>query len=235
MYNKNAPPRVPPFTPMLFAGFLIRPIPAFSFKPVVKHVLDRMKKLYPEIFSRLAILENTNFLIRPTDLHYSFHLSVQEGETHVEVRDNSTEHPEFQAVISGPMLDLIRLLEGRVDGDALFFSRTLNIEGDTEAVLTLRNAVDSADVSLVDVMGGPVAFMKPGFDKMLSKIGSVFEQLERDFVTVQQSILLPAARHMREVDEELDRMENRMMKMDKELVKVKTSLKKSSQQVQGAR
>ncbi len=235
MHDKNAPHRVPPFTPMLFAGLLMRPIPAASLKPVVKHVLVRMKKLYPEIFSRLAILENINFLIDPTDLNYRFYLSVREGEVHIEVGDNNGERPEFQASISGPMLDLVKLLEGRVDGDALFFSRTLNIEGDTEAVLTLRNAVDSADVSLVDVLGGIVPFMKPGFDKLLTKIESFFEHFERDFGTIQRSILLPTTRQMDEVGKELDRSENRIGKMDKELVRIKTSLKKTRQSVEGGR
>jgi len=60
---------------------------------------------------------------------------------------------------------LIDLLEGRLDGDALFFSRELTVEGDTEAVLLLRNAVDSDEVDLFEdllsVLGplaGPLRF-----------------------------------------------------------------------------
>ncbi|WP_421780438.1 ubiquinone anaerobic biosynthesis accessory factor UbiT [Kiloniella litopenaei] len=229
MHDKNAPTRVPPFTPMLFAGFFMRPIPAVTFKPVVKHVLARMKKLYPEIFSRLAILDNISFLIDPTDLHYCFYLSVREGEVQIDVGDNNTQGHECQAAISGPMLDLIKLLEGRVDGDALFFSRTLNVEGDTEAVLTLRNAVDSADVSLGDVLAGAVPFIKPGFDKLLLKAGFLLERFEKDFGTVQRSILLPVTRQMDEVGKELDRSEDRLGKMDKEFVRIKASLKKTLQ------
>jgi hypothetical protein len=37
---------------------------------------------------------------------------------------------------------LIGLLDGAYDGDALFFSRDLVIEGDTAAVLALRNAIE---------------------------------------------------------------------------------------------
>ena len=36
------------------------------------------------------------------------------------------------------------MAEGRLDGAALFFSRTLSIEGDMEATLALRNALDDA-------------------------------------------------------------------------------------------
>jgi len=41
---------------------------------------------------------------------------------------------------------MIELLEGRADGDALFFSRTLTVEGDMEAVVALRNAIDGSEI-----------------------------------------------------------------------------------------
>ena len=37
-----------------------------------------------------------------------------------------------------------------MDGDALFFSRDLMIEGDTEAVVCLRNALDDMDSNVID-------------------------------------------------------------------------------------
>lgn len=60
------------------------------------------------------------------------------------------------------MLGLIGLIDGSYDGDALFFSRDLVVEGDVEAVLALRNAIDDAGVDLVTdtaAMLGPLAPM----------------------------------------------------------------------------
>ncbi len=51
------------------------------------------------------------------------------------------------------------MLHGRYDGDALFFSRDLMIEGDTEVVLALRNALDDAELDLgaeLAAMAGPL-------------------------------------------------------------------------------
>ena len=48
--------------------------------------------------------------------------------------------------IAGPLLGLIGLIDGTYDGDALFFSRDLVVEGDVEAVLALRNAIDDAGI-----------------------------------------------------------------------------------------
>lgn len=52
------------------------------------------------------------------------------------------------ATIRGPVEPLLDLMEGRADGDALFFSRRLKIEGSMDAVVSLRNALDAAPVSL---------------------------------------------------------------------------------------
>jgi predicted lipid carrier protein YhbT len=52
------------------------------------------------------------------------------------------------------------MVHGALDGDALFFSRDIVIEGDTEAVLALRNAVDDAEIDLaaeVAAIAGPAS------------------------------------------------------------------------------
>jgi len=40
------------------------------------------------------------------------------------------------------------MLDTQLDGDALFFSRTLKVTGDLEVVVALRNALDDIDGSI---------------------------------------------------------------------------------------
>ena len=54
----------------------------------------------------------------------------------------------IDARITGRLPHLLGLMDGVYDGDALFFSRDLVIEGDVEAVLALRNALDDARLDL---------------------------------------------------------------------------------------
>ena len=66
--------------------------------------------------------------------------------------------PAHVAHISGRFLDLLELIDADLDGDALFFSRALVIEGNTEAVVSLRNALDDIDGSVAErvaAMFGP--------------------------------------------------------------------------------
>ena len=58
------------------------------------------------------------------------------------------ERPEHDAAIAGTFFNLLDMIDGSLDGDALFFSRDLVIEGDTEAVLALRNAIDNEEIDL---------------------------------------------------------------------------------------
>ena len=67
--------------------------------------------------------------------------------------------PEHDARIAGRFLDLVGLIDGGEDGDALFFSRDLDVTGNTEAVVCLRNALDDVDGSIaarVADMFGPI-------------------------------------------------------------------------------
>ena len=66
------------------------------------------------------------------------------------------------ARIAGPLAALLGMVHGAYDGDALFFSRDLVIEGDTAAVLALRNAIDAAELDLaaeIEALAGPARGM----------------------------------------------------------------------------
>lgn len=62
--------------------------------------------------------------------------------------------------MEGELVLLLALLEGRIDGDAVFFSRDLAVSGDMEAMLALRNALDDCEINLpsdLADMAGPLA------------------------------------------------------------------------------
>ena len=60
----------------------------------------------------------------------------------------------LDASIRGPLAGLIGMAEGTLDGDALFFSRVLWVEGDVSAALALRNAIDDARIDFGALLFG---------------------------------------------------------------------------------
>ena len=110
---------------------------------------------HPGLFERLEDLGARAVLIDPVELPVRFVLRAGGGAPTLTVvgREDAV---DADATIRGPLLGLIDLLEGRLDGDALFFSRVLGIEGDTEAVVALRNAIDDAEIDLLDDLLSPL-------------------------------------------------------------------------------
>lgn len=136
----------PPLSPVLLAGLLARPLPPQMLQPVLDAAFAVLNRRHPDLFERLSCLTEPLFLIDPTDLPLVFLLDADPNHPRLTAARESD--GRAAATIRGPLLTLIDLLEGRMDGDALFFSRALSIEGDTEAVVALRNAVDDAGIDL---------------------------------------------------------------------------------------
>lgn len=113
---------------------------------------------------RLAGHAGKRIAIEPSDLPVVFIVELGDGGPRIEVVRSARGCP-VSAHIRGHILALIDLVEGRVDGDALFFSRDLAIEGDVEAIVAIRNALDAEDIDLIreaSAQFGPLAAIADG-------------------------------------------------------------------------
>ena len=61
------------------------------------------------------------------------------------------------------------MVDGQLDGDALFFTRKLVVEGDTEAVVCLRNAIDDVEGSIAEDTANLFGFTGRNALKILRK------------------------------------------------------------------
>lgn len=116
--------------------------------------LRRLARSHAEAFARLGGHGESLYLIAPTDLPLAFCLrpAGDKGEIQVVV---AADMPEAAVRVRGPLLDLLRLFDGTLDADAAFFSRRIQVEGDTSAVVALHNALEAADLTLADLIGAP--------------------------------------------------------------------------------
>lgn len=118
-----------------------------------------MAQRHEAMFRRLGDHARSKFILDPTDLPVVLVLEPRSGRPRVTLTRGCV---QADARIAGPLAALIGLVHGAYDGDALFFSRDLVIEGDTAAALALRNAVDDAELDLaaeVETLAGP--FKRP--------------------------------------------------------------------------
>ncbi|SDX55158.1 Predicted lipid carrier protein YhbT, contains SCP2 domain [Ruegeria halocynthiae] len=117
----------------------------------------RIARNHPALFQRLGAYGRTEFVLDPVDLPIVVCLNPNDGRPRIKLTRRKA---QGAARISGPLAALIGLVHGAFDGDALFFSRDLVIEGDTGAALALRNAIDDAELDLAqeaETLSGPLA------------------------------------------------------------------------------
>ncbi len=114
-------------------------------------------RAHPKLFDRLGEYGSMTFAFVPTDLPFYFCIRPSERT----IRTLRRRQPvDANATITGPLALMLALAEGRADGDALFFARRLVVDGDMEAVLALRNALDDNGIDIVKSVGsfaGPAA------------------------------------------------------------------------------
>jgi len=120
-------------------------LPLLPLELVARRLLANAMAARPGFASRLGEHAGRIFAIDPVDCPFVFLLAPEDGHATVRVvRDLSAAH---DARIAAPLVVLLGMIDGTYDGDALFFSRDLTIEGDTEAVLALRNAIENAELA----------------------------------------------------------------------------------------
>ncbi len=127
----------------------LAPLPLAPLQPVLRRVVEHLASSHRELFGRLGSHAGKRFLIDPVNL--PFVLVLRPDPEHPQlVARRRLPVPLHDAAISGSFGALFAMIDGRLDGDALFFSRDLMISGATEAVVALRNALDDLDENVVD-------------------------------------------------------------------------------------
>lgn len=128
------------------------PLPLAPLQPLLALTLARIGRLHPDLHGRLGEHADKRFGIDPTDLPFAFVLEPRPQRP--EARAVRQLPAGLDACIRGPLSGLIGMAEGTLDGDALFFSRALSVEGDIEATLALRNALDDARLDFGAILLG---------------------------------------------------------------------------------
>ncbi len=150
-----APPRAGrPATPLRMLlenapGVLLAPVPLALLQPIFSRIAAHVAISRPELFNRLGPHAGKRFLIDATDLPFVLVLTPLR-ERPLLTAHRRHEHLKHDAAIAGTFFNLLDMIDGSLDGDALFFSRDLKVSGDTEAVVALRNALDDFEGSALD-------------------------------------------------------------------------------------
>lgn len=136
--------------------------------------LQRVLRRRPQLLSRLGEAEGRTIRIRPNAFPVVFLIRIDSRGGRVEARP-AADPGEADASVEASLETLLDVFEGRADGDAAFFSSDLWIDGDTASVLSLRNALEEAELSLSDLLPLPLPpVMEAPFSAALRGVGRRF-------------------------------------------------------------
>lgn len=100
----------------------------------------------PVAEGELDFLEGYIVALKLTDLDFVLLITLQDGT--LQLLDTGT--PDVTLSACSP--DLVLIAARKVDPDTLFFQRRLQIEGDTELGLAVKNLLDGQDLSMLPDM-----------------------------------------------------------------------------------
>lgn len=138
---------LPAFVRHLFPSFTGLPL-----GPMLTFSLRSLARRRPQLFDRLGEHRSASYRIDPSDLAFSF-IVVPDGDMSLVRVVGENDPSAADVAIKGPILMLLGLLDGTLDGDALFFHRVISVRGRTEAVVALRNAIEDAELRPSDLLG----------------------------------------------------------------------------------
>lgn len=190
---RSANTAVPPFSPVLLLGMALKPLRPQMLQPIFDSMLAIIRRRHPDILERMADYAAKPVCIDPTDLPFVILLDPNPESPALTVR-REIDPDEVAATIHGPLEMLIALAEGKVDGDALFFSRKLVIEGDTEVVVALRNAIDGAGIDLIEDISQHLGPLGKTFRGMAGAAFNLIGRMRDDFEMLRASLIAPAVK-----------------------------------------
>ena len=123
----------------------VRSLPLIAISALLSAFTRGVAARHPGILRRLGDKAGSRFLLDVADAPLL--LLLQPATRRITVHERGRV-PPHDARIRGRLAGFRAMLDGAVDGDALFFSGDLEIAGDTAAVLALRNALDDAGLDL---------------------------------------------------------------------------------------
>lgn len=150
----------PDLTPLSPARWWAPPLPRAPLERVLQRLADRIVRRHPQLLDRINVGEGARLRLRPTDLPWQAIVHLSETRFTVRLLERDAETDACTACVEGTLARLIGCGSGRSDGDALFFSRDLQVSGDTTVLVAIRNALDDAEIDFsaeLAALAGPLS------------------------------------------------------------------------------
>lgn len=207
--NLHPTPTSAALTSASLTALFIAQLPIPLLKGLAHAAASLIDRYHPGLGERLAEAEGSRFHFQLVDCPFDGSICVENGRLQIDVLSKEAQ-ASADVVVKGRLEALLDLMQGRYDGDALFFTREIETRGDTGALLSLRNALENEEIDLVLLASrasGPFAPLVRALVSHLSRRATqTVAQLEGIFSARLQPFMLA----QRALDRRLSDIEQRL-------------------------
>ncbi|MBF0188201.1 MAG: SCP2 sterol-binding domain-containing protein [Magnetococcales bacterium] len=182
-------------------------------------VLNLFFDRHPDIKERLAEMAGKRFCFEVQDLDQYFYMRV-EGDGGVLVESESDDFADV--TMSGDVSAFLALLFQTSDPDSLFFSRKLQLSGETDTGLQFKNLLDNVDIdwqeeltSLLGPMIGPTLYGMA--ETVKEKVTSGKEQVAENLGNWMDDKDIPRQDGLADWKDEVEALAEQVDAMDKRI------------------
>lgn len=142
---------IPDFSVSLLLGQLLNPVISRSILQIgIDKLTNLFVKQHPRVISKMAKFTPCRMVLIPIDMPFCFFVEFTPDDLNINIIDNNAFSGDNLTCIKSSLELFVKMLEGNLDGDALFFSRKLSIEGDTTSIVALRNILEAESINIKD-------------------------------------------------------------------------------------
>src|ERR1035437_6056447 len=117
---------------------LLAPVPLALLQPMFTRIANHVAQARPELFTRLGPHAGKRFLIDPTDLPFVLVLTPLPDRPLLTAHRRH-ERPAHVAAIAGSFFNLLDMIDGSLDGDALYPVRAVALVGQAGGVAVMAH------------------------------------------------------------------------------------------------
>ena len=147
-------------TPLTPIGMLLRPLPKGPLQAALQRLADRLSARYPDVLERIGDVGRARLLLVASDLPWRALVTLDGQGAEITLdRQGDGPAPAAEAVVTGAFERLLACAQGGGDGDAMFVAREIEVTGNTDVLVALRNALDGAEIDLAGelaALAGPL-------------------------------------------------------------------------------
>ncbi len=203
---------------LLLMGLGLSLLPRPLLQALADHLCGLINHRHPALRSRLAQAEGRRFHFCLEDLGFDAVMHIHQNRLSLKLTEKG-QITVADVQLKGQSQRLLELMQGESDGDALFFARDLAVSGDTEALVSLRNALESETIDLKALALDSLGHLGQPARAAFSRTEALITRKSTDIDRLWQALTRPLDQRLSRQARQIATLETRLAQLEKIRVK----------------